>query len=87
MYIRQHKQTQINKDIICENTTKIYHDYRVGDKVVTTNSSTFKYKNPFKGPYEIVQMCTNGTITLRTEVFTTRINICHIKPYKDTYVE
>ena len=72
MYIRQHKQTQINKDIICENTTKIYHDYRVGDKVMTIDSSTFKYKNPFEGPYEIVQMCTNVTITIKMGAVTDR---------------
>ena len=86
-YISQHKQPQINKDIIRENTTIIDHDYREGDTVTTTNMSAYKYKTPFKGPYEIVQTWTNGIVTLRMGAVTTRINIRHIKPYNDTYVE
>ena len=53
-YICQRKQTQINKDITRENTTRIYHNYRVGDKVMTNNSSAYKYKTPLRGPYENV---------------------------------
>ena len=33
-YIRQRKQTQINKYLDRENTTRIDYDYRVGDKVL-----------------------------------------------------
>ena len=62
-YICQRKQTQINKYTACENTTRIDHDYRVGNKV-TTNKSEYKYKTLFKGPYEIVQTWTNGTVNL-----------------------
>ena len=36
-YTRQHKQMKINKDVARENTTKIDHDYRVGDKFTTKN--------------------------------------------------
>ena len=85
-YIRQHNQTQINKDVIRENTTRIDHDYKVEDKVITTNRSAYKYKTLFKGLYEIVQMCTNGAITLRTGAATMIINIRNINPYKDTDV-
>ena len=34
-YIQQRKQKQINKDINCENTTRIDYNYRLGDKVTT----------------------------------------------------
>ena len=54
---------------------------------MNTNSSAYKYKSPFRGPHEIVQMWTNRTVTLRAEAVITRINIRHIKSYRDTDVE
>ena len=39
IYIHQRKQAQIDKEIICEKTTRIYHNYRVGDKVMTLTKS------------------------------------------------
>ena len=41
-YIRQSKQAQIDKDVICENTTIIDHDYVLGDKVITLNKLAYK---------------------------------------------
>ena len=32
--IIQHKQTQINDNNVCKNTSRIYQDYQVGDKVM-----------------------------------------------------
>ena len=86
-YIFQSKQTQINKDVNCENTTKIDRNDRLGDKVMTKNGSVYKYKTPFRGPYEIVQTWTNGTVTLQTGTVTHRINIRNIKPYNYADVE
>ena len=86
-YIRHRKQTQINKGLNRENNTRIDHNYRVGDKVMTKNRSAYKYKTPFRGPYEIVQTLTNGTVTLQTGAVTHRINIRNIKPYNDADVE
>ena len=64
MYIRQHKQTQINKDAARENNTRIDHYYRVGDKVMSKMRSEYKYETPFRGRYEIFRIWTNGTVTL-----------------------
>ena len=44
------------------------------------NKSAYKYKNLFKGPYEIVKTLTNVTVNLQTGAATTIINIFHIKP-------
>ena len=41
-YISQRKKTQINKELAHENTSRIYHDYRVGDKVMTKMRSAYK---------------------------------------------
>ena len=65
-YIRHRKQVQINKDVIREKTTRIDHNYRVGDKVMTGTKSAYKYKTLFKGPYENFRIWTNGTVTLQT---------------------
>ena len=86
-HIRQLKQTQINKDVARENNTRINHDYRVCDKVMTKMRSAYKHKTPFRGRYEIVWTWKNGTVTLRTGSVTHRINICSIKPYNDADVE
>ena len=80
-YICQRKQMQIDKDVNHKNTTRIDHDYIVGDKVMTRNRSAYKYETPFRGPYENFQAWTNGTVTYQTEAVTHRINIRNIKPY------
>ena len=54
-YNRQNKQTQINRYVTRENTTRINHDYRVGDKVMTKNRSAYKYKTPFRGRMQIFE--------------------------------
>ena len=41
-YTHQLLKTKINKDINCENTTRINHDYIVGGKVITKNRSAYK---------------------------------------------
>ena len=85
-YICQRKQDQIEKDVICENSTIIYHDYRVGDQITINNNTAFKYKTPFKGPYEIDQTWTSGTVTIQTRAVASRMNIRHIKPYNNPEV-
>ena len=86
-YIRQRKQTQINKDVDLENTTIIDYDYRIGDKVITKMRLAYKYETPFRGPYEYFGTWTNGTVTLQIVAVTHRINIRNTKPYNDTDVE
>ena len=49
--------------------------------------SAYKYKTPYRGPYKIVQTWTNGTVTLRMGVVTTRLNIHNIKPYNTAISE
>ena len=41
-YIRQRKQAQIDKDVIRENSTRIDHDYILGDKLMTGTNSAYK---------------------------------------------
>ena len=43
-------ETGVNKDVIYENTTRIDHNYRVGDKFMIRTKSAYKYETPIKGP-------------------------------------
>ena len=85
-YMCQRKQTQIDKYFTCKSTTIIDHDYRVGDKILIKNKSSYRYETLFRGLYEIFQTWANGTITLRMVAVKHRINILNIKPYNDTDV-
>ena len=82
-YIRQPKKTQINKYVTRENTTRIDHDYIVGDKILIKNKSAYKYKNLFRGQYEIVQTWTNVTVALQMGAVTHSINIHNNKTHND----
>ena len=64
--IRQRKQAQINKDNICENRHRVDHQYKVGDKVILTKHTVYKYETPYTGPFVIAQFfTTNGTVNLQ----------------------
>ena len=53
-----------------------------------TNNATYKYETPYNGPFEIIQCCTNGTVTLQCGEIKIRHNISRINPYtSDTNVE
>ena len=49
--------------------------------------TAFKYKTPFKGPYEIFQTWKNVSVILQKLLVTTRVNIRRIKPSKNNTEE
>ena len=53
---------------------------------MTKMMSSYKLKDPFRGPYEFVRTWENGTFALRTVEVTHRINIRNIKLYNDADV-
>ena len=63
--IRQKKKTQVNRDNTRENKHRVEYDYKVGDKFMLTNHTTYKYETPYKGPFLITQYFTNGTVNLQ----------------------
>ena len=50
--------------IIEKNINRVDYDYQISDKETVRNKLAYKYKNPYKGPYEIIQPWTNGMVTL-----------------------
>ena len=82
--IRLRKQRDIDRNNVQENSLRINHDYKIGDKVLITNNDIHRKLNcPTKGPYPIVQTYTNGTVRVQYGAVTERINICRCTPYTD----
>ena len=79
---------QINRDKSSKNKHRVDYDYKVGNKVMLTNHTSYKYENPYKGPFVITQCFTIGTVMLQFGVTKVQFNICRINSYKwDTKVE
>ena len=55
-YIRQRKKTQIEKDVIREESTRIDYNYIVGDQVTIRNKSAYKNETHFKRLYGIFKI-------------------------------
>ena len=86
--IRQRKQTQINRDNTGENKQRFKYDYKVGDKVMLADHTSYKYETPYKGPFVTTQCFTNVTVSLQFSAIQINYNIRCIKLYKlDTKVE
>ena len=79
--IYQRKQTLIDKNTDKGNSKRTNHHFQVGDQVLISDNQENKYETPYKGLYTIIQMCTNGMVTLRMRATMDRINILCLKPY------
>ena len=78
--IRQRKQTHVNKYDIHKNKLKFDYDYKVGDNVILTNQSAYKYKLPYKVTLVITQCFTNGTVNLQCGPIISMYTISRINP-------
>ena len=80
--IKAQKQQLIHKNNQIENSKCIPYTYRVGDLVMLENHRANKYEQPYKGPYMIHRVNTNGTVHLQMDSVMDTVNIRHIHPYK-----
>ena len=79
--IKARKQQLIHKNNIIENSN-IPHQHKVGDKVMLENHCVNKYEQPYKGPYLVMQINTNGTVHFKIGAVTDTVNIRCIHPFK-----
>ena len=87
-WVCQKNQTQINKYNLCENSKRVYHDYRVGYRATLDINDACKYETLYKGQFVMKQCCTNGNVSLQGGAIKLGYNIRHIKPHKsDTHIE
>ena len=75
------KQQLINKNNINENNKRLQHTYHPGDKVLLENDNARKLECPRLGPYEVLEVYNNGTVTIRKGAVHERVNIRRILPY------
>lgn len=80
--IRLNRQREINKSNTRENSSRIAHEYHRGDRVLlTTPGILSKLKSPRTGPYNVVDVHSNGTVTIDRGHVRQRVNIRRILPY------
>jgi len=76
------KQNIINKSNISENRKRIPHEYTRGDRVLlTTPGILSKVKSPRTGPYLVVDIHNNGTVTIQKGHVHQRVNVRLLTPY------
>ena len=80
--IHQRKQAQINKDNIRKNWHIVDYDYKVGDNVILTKHTVYKYETKYMVPFVITQCFTNDTVNLQCSAIQIKYNIRRINPYK-----
>ena len=84
MALQNTHQQLVDSRLLKENSSRIKHDYKIGDQILKKMvlSLSDKLKPAFTGPYPIINVHTNGTVTIRLrDNLTEWINIRHIKPY------
>ena len=80
--IQINRQTEINKSNMRENSSRIPHQYRRGDRVLLSTPGILpKLSSPRTGPYDIVDVHDNGTVTIRKGHVQQRVNIRRVLPY------
>ena len=84
MALQNTSQQLVDSRLFKENSSRIKHDYKTGDQILKKSALSLsdKLKPTFTGPYLILQVHTNGTMTIHLrDNLTERINIRRIKPY------
>ena len=81
-YIKDRKQKFININNKKENSKRIPHEYKVGEKVLILNESRTKYgTDAYSGPYTVKEVRNNGTLRIQAGIMTDTYNIRNVRPY------
>ena len=80
--ITNKKQELIDKSNERENKTRVDYDYAIGDKVLITYDGVRRKLTPRReGPYDVIQVYTNGTVKIQRGPLRERINIRRLTPF------
>ena len=85
--LTENRQALVDKRLLRANRGRASHDYKIRQKIYYKNFSADNKMDPKRqGPFEIVQVHCNGTITIAwpkpTGIQLHRISIRHVIPYK-----
>ena len=81
--LRENRQQLIDQRLIAANRKRYSYDYQIGEEVLKLVYKPRKLDARATGPYRIVSVHTNGTVTIQLTPTTLEcISIRRIKPYK-----
>ena len=81
-YIHNRKQKMIKENNNRENKNRIPHEYKVGDQVTVKQDPNQNFgEDAYKGPYEVLKVNDNGTLTIRMGARIDWYNIPNVLPY------
>ena len=67
-----------------ENSKRISHTYKVGDKITYKKHGILrKLSTPKRGPYQVTHVYSNGNIRIQRDNINERVNIRHVEPFVD----
>ena len=80
--LTHHRQAQIDQRLLRINARRISHDYAVGDKVYYCNFDRDKLEAILFGPFEILRLHTNNTVTICRGLTEEHVSIRHLTPFR-----
>jgi hypothetical protein len=80
--ISELRQTKTDNRLLAANAKRIHHEFTVGEHVyiLRPRTASDKLKTVYQGPYPIIQVHTNNTVTLQRGPVHERVSIRRIKP-------
>ena len=80
--ITENRQLQTDLRLERENRKRSHFDFQVGGMVYVQNhfSSADKLKEPWKGPFKILRVHVNGTLTIERGQVHERVSVRRVKP-------
>jgi hypothetical protein len=81
--IEQQRQKEMGRNNRRENSSRISHDYKVGDKILLKKPGKHlrKLEAPRTGPHTVTAIYTNGTVHIQKGKVNERVNIRRLFPY------
>ena len=81
--LQRHHQKLVDERLSRQNAKRKYFDFQPGQRVMVLTNRNSKLQPVWEGPYNIENVHTNGTVTVRySPDMTDRINIRKIKLHK-----
>ena len=82
--IQQLQQLKVDENLMRANAKRHRHDYKVGERVLKRRFEHVKMEDRWDGPYEIIRVHCNNTITIQLMPGASeRISIRRVKPYRE----
>jgi len=81
--LQQHRQAKIDQRVLRANRKRRRHEFKVDDQVYIFRNAKSKADRIWDGPFPIIQVHTNNTVTVRRDgIILERITIRRLKPSK-----